>query len=75
MKFTFTDLWRIIVQLKKKKICFPFCFMISGYKEDPRICHLLGDILDLCYSRTDWPDLPDMHPKGHACPAALKTKQ
>lgn len=39
--------------VKKKKNCFPFCFVISGCKEDPSICHLLGDILDLCYSRTD----------------------
>lgn len=37
----------------KKKNCFPCCFVINGYKEDPSICHLLGGSLDLCYSRID----------------------
>lgn len=49
--------------------------MFNGRKEDPSICHLLEDILDLCYRRTDRPHLLDRHPKGHPCPAALKTKQ
>lgn len=72
--FTFSDLWKIIVQLKSK-VCFPFCFMISGSKEDPTIfwIHLLEDTLDLCYRRTGWLDLPDTHPKGHPWPAALQT--